>query len=108
MDDTKYQHIGLIIIDEQKQLVSRYEGNFADIYNFLDEDTLAKPEFILLSGINPYGDTYFNYLQAPTLNKELLLVSENNNDKTLNEEIVKTIDFLKKVESRQNAQFIGD
>lgn len=100
--DTSYQHVGIIVTNEQRDTELHANSNFAFVINFMDSKFTSIDEsrkvYPLLSYVEPYGDTYFNHLQAKDLIKELKKLFGDNpisgKDFDLNE-VIKILENLK-------------
>jgi hypothetical protein len=53
------QHIGLVLIDENANVVERSDINFASLMSALFRAENSKDLYPFLGGIDPYGDIYF-------------------------------------------------
>ena len=102
--------IHLVTINEQGKEVSEF-GNFAPILNYADsklnKDDYSK-EYIWLYTIEPYGDTYFNHLQAAHLKTELRKLQNIDNNAKINHQIDKLITYIDQLETSTNLKFMGD
>jgi hypothetical protein len=102
------QHIGLEIIDERGNMITRSSINFALVISALWKIQDRENLFPFLSGVDPYGHTYFNVHQAPKIIEELEKLEHADEASTATKEIKDTMEFLKKVEQHTFAKFIGD
>jgi hypothetical protein len=102
------QHIGLELKGEREREIERSNINFASVISALWKIDDFKNVFPFLSGVDPYGDTYFNVHQAPRVITELEKLKQENAAAEVLNEIQDTIKFLQKVEQHTFAKFIGD
>ena len=88
------QHIGIEIINEKGEIMKESELNFADIMRIVYQQPSYKEDYPFLATVDPYGYTYFNLQQLPTVVNELRKLEKKCSSKMEKEIIKKSIDFL--------------
>lgn len=102
------QNIKIWLIDEKFNYTEKSDINFAPVLGMLFKTKNYENKYQFLACIDPYGYTFFNLYQAPKIIQELNeLKKENISSQAINE-IINTIEFLKKIEQGVLAIFIGD
>jgi hypothetical protein len=100
------QNIGIIIENEKHDELFRSDINFVDILNTVHEID-DKNKFPLISSIDPFGLTTFNFIQVPYLKYELKKLADNltvEGRKSVSELLL----FLEKIERHKYLVFVGD
>ena len=101
------QHIGIIKQNEQNEVLTRSEANFAPVYNALAQIGDAS-QYPILSTVDPYGDTVFNHLQVPQLAAELERLKSESPSQQVGKTIEDILTFLSGWKRREYLRLVGD
>ena len=99
------QNIKLWLINERGEAIDKATLNFVPVMHALFELDTHSERYPFLSGIDPYGYTYFNVRQMPRVIDELRTAK---GEISALKEIEETIAFLVGVKQHMFAKFIGD
>ncbi len=102
------QNINLRLGDELGKILEESGINFAPVVGSLRKGDDYQNKYPFLSGIDPYGLTYFNVHQTPYVIKELQMFKDEDVASQVQNEILGTIEFLNKVYQHVYIEFIGD
>ncbi len=98
------QHIGIQIVDENNIILSQIDLNIAELQKFITLNS-SYEQNPLLSSIDEYGLTFFNFIQTKRMYKEII---ETDFPAQLQEEINKLLNYISQVEQHQLLKLIGD
>lgn len=106
------QHIGVRILDHNRETVldKSADINFAPLQKLLFDKGKPKKQYPLLSGIDEYGNTFFNRVQIGQLLNELDMLSQE----ATTQEQKKTVSGVKKIAKicqskvHHYLEFVGD
>jgi hypothetical protein len=101
------QHIGIRFEDETGKIVEELPTNFVFVMAFLWDEG-KQESYPWLAGIDPYGKTVFNALQAPHLIKELESLLKESSDDMVNKVARESIEYFRAVDEDRYLRFVGD
>ncbi len=100
------QNIGILLIDESGKTIEGSALNFAGAQQRLVALAEYEDKFPLLSGIDEYGDTYFNAVQRPRVVQELEKLKSDFPD--LKDLITKVVSLIEQAGVHEYIKFVGD
>ena len=101
------QNIKIWLVNEGGEAIEKSTINFVPVMQVIFKIENFKERYPLLSGIDPYGNTYFNVHQIPRAIDELRSMKEDEKSLVLNE-IEDVVKFLAKTKQHTFTKFIGD
>ena len=103
------QHIGILRIELGENDIKTIEDsglNFSNLLTVTRTFNGFESKFPILSGIDEYGDTYFNFIQKKFLCEELRNIITQS--PSLFSEANPVIAFLEKAQPKEHIHFVGD